>query len=382
MKGTLVVLQPTSFCNIDCKYCYLPNRSSTKRMSEAVLENILSVVLRSPQVQPPVTFVHHAGEPLTLPKDYYRAFSERLSYYATKYDREAEQSIQTNATLVDAEWVELFKRYGIGLGVSIDGPQFIHDRNRVTRSENGTHEKVMRGVKLLQQADLDFNVIMVLTDFALDYPDEIYEFFVENDIKYVGFNIDEFGATPYISSYVNGDWDVVVQRYRYFMKRLLELVDMGEGRLVVREFTKIAASLLRDANGQKRIFNGVRTPLNILNFDVDGNFSTFSPELLNAKSEEYGDFLMGNIYEHEIQDILGLPKFQRIHHSIEIGADICGDTCNYWRFCGGGSPADKFFEFGRFDVAETTACKIHKKVMIDVYLEHLTAGRENSIGSL
>lgn len=381
MYGTLVILQTTSFCNIDCKYCYLPNRASTKKMSPELIEKILDTVLKSSAVKCPVTFVHHVGEPLVMPKDYYRHFSERLRFFSEKYNRRTEQSIQTNAILIDQEWISIFKEFGIKLGVSVDGPQFIHDSNRITRNGKGTHDLVMRGVRYLQAHSIDFNTIMVLTTEALDYPDEIFTFFVENGFRYVGLNIDEFGATSYTSSFTQQDAAAISQKYRKFMRRMIELSDKREGKLVIREFTKIAASLIRDAHGQKHIFNGVRTPLNILNFDVDGNFNTFSPELLNAKSQIYGDFLMGNVFTDNIEDILESNKYKRIHSEIQAGVSICEQTCDYWRFCGGGSPADKFYEYGRLDIGETTACRFHKKMMIDEYLEYLMSDA-NAEGSM
>ena len=68
----LLVLQPTPFCNIDCSYCYLPNRQSTRRMSAAVLDRVFAEVFASGLVRKAFTIVWHAGEPLVLPPVYYQ----------------------------------------------------------------------------------------------------------------------------------------------------------------------------------------------------------------------------------------------------------------------------------------------------------------------
>ena len=186
---TLVVLQPTPFCNIDCQYCYLPDRSNTKRMPIEVIRRVASEVLSSNLIEAPFVFLWHLGEPLAVPPSFYEeAFSE-IAQINEEYKREYVHSFQTNATLLNEQWVDLVKRHRIRLGISVDGPAFIHDRQRLTRKGNGTYSAVISGIKLLQMANVPFGVITVLTDFSLDYPDELFQFFLENGINDVGFNI-------------------------------------------------------------------------------------------------------------------------------------------------------------------------------------------------
>src|SRR5437763_17028906 len=66
----LLVLQPTPFCNLDCSYCYLPDRQSTRRMSRAMLEATFRWVFTSGLARQPFTLLWHAGEPLVLPVAY------------------------------------------------------------------------------------------------------------------------------------------------------------------------------------------------------------------------------------------------------------------------------------------------------------------------
>ena len=78
----MVVLQPTTFCNIDCKYCYLPQRSEKNRMSLEVVSRAASEVFSSSLFDGEVVFLWHLGEPLSVPIEFYeKAFAEidRLS---------------------------------------------------------------------------------------------------------------------------------------------------------------------------------------------------------------------------------------------------------------------------------------------------------------
>ncbi len=362
---TLVVLQPTTFCNIDCRYCYLPERAKAKRMSIDVVRRVASEVLSSDLVDGPFVFLWHLGEPLAVPPSFYEeAFSE-ISRINQAHQREYFHSFQSNATLLDEQWIDLIKHYHIELGISLDGPAFIHDRQRVRRSGKGTHADVLRGVDLLQAHNVPFGVIAVLTDFTLDYPDEFFEFFREHNIDNVGFNIDEIEGIHTSTSFSESQ---SVKRYKRFLSRLLELTDQHHGAIKFREVWTNLRSL---TTGTDEPYNTTNKPLRILNIDVKGNFSTFCPELVAATSQKYGDFVMGNILKDGLADLATNPVFQLVQREIEDGLALCKKTCSYWNYCGGGSPSNKFFEHGRFDVAETTTCRVHKKATVDVLVDYL-----------
>src|SRR5215470_1623421 len=95
----LLVIQPTPFCNINCSYCYLPDRQSTKQMSPETLEQTFAWVFSSGLVREPFTLLWHAGEPLVVPP----AFYERAAALLGRYNRqgvEVYHALQTNATLI------------------------------------------------------------------------------------------------------------------------------------------------------------------------------------------------------------------------------------------------------------------------------------------
>src|SRR5262245_929468 len=92
----LVVLQPTTFCNIDCQYCYLPDRSKTKRMSISVIRRIAAEVFGSNLFDGEIAFLWHLGEPLSVPPDFYEeAFSE-IARISLEYNRSHAHVFQTN----------------------------------------------------------------------------------------------------------------------------------------------------------------------------------------------------------------------------------------------------------------------------------------------
>src|SRR5215472_4744747 len=132
----LVVVQPTPFCNIDCRYCYLADRSNRAILAEATIANLFSQIFASGWIQDGFNVVWHAGEPMVLPIDYYRrAF--RLIDSLKPPNIELTHAFQTNGKLIDDAWCGFFTEAKVNVGVSIDGPKRLHDINRRNRAGQG-----------------------------------------------------------------------------------------------------------------------------------------------------------------------------------------------------------------------------------------------------
>src|SRR5262249_51685452 len=120
---------------------------------------------------------------------------------------------------------------------------------------------------------------------------------------------------------------------------------------------------------------GARTqenkPWAIVNVDCEGNFSTYSPELLGVSSLTHGGFTLGNVTTDSLEAVMASPRFRRLEDEIGRGVEMCREGCGYFPFCGGGPPANKYFENGTFASTETLFCRLHKQACLDVTLELL-----------
>jgi uncharacterized protein len=367
----LLILQPTPFCNLACDYCYLPDKSSTKKMPMQVIEAALKRAFDSGLIHEKFTVVWHSGEPLAAGLSFYKEAFALIERMRPKHIK-IEHSLQTNGTIISDEWCELFKEYQVKVGVSVDGPEFLHDRHRKTKSGHGTHAKVMRGIQLLQKHGLDVHTISVLTREALEYPDEMFEFFLNSDIRSAGFNIEEKEGVNTNSSLEEGATE---EKYKNFMSRIYDLNKGTENRLRIRELHTAKESIRywNPAGGKMSQIVGLQenSPFKIISVDHDGFFSTFSPELLGMPTEKYGKFTLGNVLLDSFEDAARSAKFRDIARDIKAGIRNCEKTCAYFAVCGGGSPANKLYENGSFESTETFYCRMQKKANIDMVLDKL-----------
>src|SRR5262245_59967679 len=236
----LLVLAPTPFCNLNCSYRYLPDRQSTKKMSPGTLRQALDWVFSSGLAREPFSLLWHAGEPLVMPVDFYEEATALLGR-ANRGGVRVDHSFQTNATLIDRRWCDFFLRHNVHLGVSVDGPDFLHDRYRRTRQGAGTLDRVLRGIRQLGEHQVPFFALTVLTAESLAYPDELFDFHRTNEIGSIGFNVEEIEG-PHITSSLLGAG--MRERFRRFFRRFLELACSADPPLVVREFETSTAALL------------------------------------------------------------------------------------------------------------------------------------------
>ena len=152
MPAFHLLAKPTGAqCNLDCDYCFFLSKEmlypdSRFRMSDEQLEDYLRQLIEAHAHLPEVTIAWQGGEPTLMGLDFFRR-SVQITSRLLKPGQRALHTIQTNGTQIDEEWAQFFKENDYLVGISIDGPQQIHDAYRVTQGGRGSFDKVMRGAR-------------------------------------------------------------------------------------------------------------------------------------------------------------------------------------------------------------------------------------------
>ena len=168
-----------SACNLRCQYCYYLEKekispSPSQMMSDEMLELFIRDYIKS-QTTLEVLFTWHGGEPLLRPISFYERVLELQQRYAGS--RHIANAIQTNGTLLTDEWCEFLRKNNFLVGISIDGPQHLHDALRHNRSGEGTFKDVMRGLRLLAKHNVEWNAMATVNSANVSHPLEFYRFF-------------------------------------------------------------------------------------------------------------------------------------------------------------------------------------------------------------
>jgi len=361
----LVVIQPTPFCNIDCDYCYLPDRANRAVMREEVLREIFRQIFALKRAQDTFNVVWHSGEPLVLPPEWYERSFAVIGELRPPHVR-IRHEFQTNGMLVTDEWCDFFRRHDILLGVSIDGPRELHDAHRRTRGGTGSFDKAMAGVRRLRTQGVEFGVITVLTGRSLDCAAELFGFYEEIDPRAIALVPEETDGVHTGNSLAGSD---TVERYKDFLRTFRALMKASGKAWRIRDFDAIGQCMLAApgaARGNAQAIVG-----GFLCFDYRGDLNTFSPELMAMTHAGQRPFRLGNIMEMPLADMLAGDRARALAQEVAAGVERCRSSCGYFDLCGGGSPSNKFFENGSFASAETLHCQLRIKATADVLLQDI-----------
>ncbi|HEX8631211.1 MAG TPA: cyclophane-forming radical SAM peptide maturase AmcB [Catenuloplanes sp.] len=348
-----VVMQPTTLCNLDCTYCYLPWRADDRRMPVAVAEAVAGPV-NAWAADRRFSVVWHGGEPLAAGREHFAALLE-------PFDERVEHHVQTNATLVDDAWCAFFTEHGVRVSVSVDGPR---ERNgeRVTRGNRPAYDRILAGVGALRRHGIGFSALCVVTRPEPGLAAELYGYFLELGCDVLGINIEEregvnTRANAHPEEAVTGFWTELTAAWR------------RDPRIHLREVEwslRYAGAVLDGTEDD--VLPRQLDPIPTVAYD--GSVVLLSPELAGFSDPRYGDFTSGNVLTTALPEILAAATTTPWVAEFLTGVQACRQTCPYFGFCGGAHAANRYFEHGRFDGTVTDHCRNSKMRLLEGVLNH------------
>lgn len=177
-------------CNLDCKYCFYlekeqlyPNNERWK-MSDDKLETFIRDYIAA-QPSQEVSFAFQGGEPTLLGVSYFHKVVEFQKKHAN--GKQITNAFQTNGTLLDDEWGEFLAENQFLVGLSIDGPEDLHNFYRVDKKGRDTYKDVMRGLNILRKHQVEFNTLTCINAQTVQHPIKIYKFLKDIGSRYLQF---------------------------------------------------------------------------------------------------------------------------------------------------------------------------------------------------
>jgi uncharacterized protein len=350
VSGFNIMAKPTGpVCNLDCAYCYYLEKekiypgTSGFKMSNDTLEVFTRKYIHE-QPGPEVTFVWHGGEPTLLGIDYFR----QAIRYQKKYGsgKRVFNSLQTNGILLNDEWCSFFKENNFLIGISIDGPEKLHDYYRVNKGGHGSFAKVMKGIEFLKKHGVEFNTLTVINNINCDQPLEVYRFLKQAGSGYMQFiPITERiakGIAPealaFISPRYDGQaevtpWSVQPVKFGKFLVAVFnEWVKKDVGRYYVQIFDSALA-------------NEVGRPAGVCVFNERcGNALAIehNGDVFSCDHFVYPEYKLGNINQSTLKKMLLSPEQQRFGNDKYDALPRQCKECDVYLYCRGECPKNRF----------------------------------------
>lgn len=336
MKGhvnvatSLHIFVVTTACNVECVYCQAKSGASCQPifMTKETAEKAVDIALQSPAKC--LNFEFQGGEPLLN----FEIIKHIVEYAEVKKGQhEITYNVVTNLTLLTDEILDYFVEYHFGVSTSIDGPAFVHDKNRPFRSGGGTFEKAVSSIKRVQERGIRVGAIQTTTRDSLAFPREIVRAY-----KDLGFDsIFIRPLTPLGKAATN--WDTIgytPDEYILFYREVIdELLQINKNERYMRE--DHSSILLNRIDGKFVNYMELRSPcgasIGQLAYYADGNIFTCDE---GRMLHEMGDhtFRLGNVYQNSYAEIINNGVCRTVcASSILETIPTCCD-CVYQPYCG------------------------------------------------
>lgn len=373
------MLKPAgSTCNLDCSYCYYLDKAvqyggRQAVMSDELLERYIRQYIEANEV-PTVTFCWHGGEPLLLGLDFYRrAVSLQEKYAAGK---RIENTLQTNGTLVDGAWCDFFAAHGFLVGLSLDGPQDLHDAFRRTRGGAPTFERVIRTVGMFREHGVEYNTLSVVSRLSEGRGAEIYRFFRDEvGSRYMQFLpavehvVDREGlrrpliVAPEREGARLAEWSVTAGGYGQFLCDIFdEWVVSDVGQVFVQLFDATLAQ-----------WCGVRPGLCSMGETCgDALVVEHNGDVYSCDHFVYPEYLLGNIRETSLAEICRSKRCRDFGLAKRNALPAECLRCRYYFACRGECPKHRF-ETGSDGCRKNTLCEglYHYLRHVEPYMEYM-----------
>lgn len=342
-KPRTIVLQPTSMCPLACTYCYLPERDLKQEMSTTTARTTASGIHASWSSSGPIEIVWHGGEPLAIGRIKLTNLLEQFE--PLRLAGCIQHKVQTSGALINDRWCDVFDRYGMGVGVSIDGPRSAN-QHRVNRGGRPTFDLVVAGIETLKRRGIPFTILSVVSKDGTDGAEELLDFLAGMGCQWVGINIEARE-----SANVDGDTPTIDQARR-FWRDTFAWSQRNPG-MKVREVESLLTFLASDKEVQGSDAQHDLIPT----IGWNGDVILLSPELLGARDPDYRNFVAGNVLTEPLPTILERAQNMRYVQEFTIGLDNCKATCEFFAYCQGAHAGNRYFEHGAFTATETEHCK-------------------------
>jgi uncharacterized protein len=338
-----------SQCNLDCAYCFylhkedLLQQPKKSRMSETLLEQHIRQYIEA-HTGSEVVFSWQGGEPTLMGLEFFQRVIDLQTRYR-KPGQAIENDLQTNGILLDAQWCSFLKHNGFLVGLSIDGPEKLHDAYRYSKGGTPTFQRVMAAVALLHQYDVPFSALCVVNRENAKRPTDVYRFLRDEvrprmiqfipcvepaDFKTVA---PSYGSASVVADSAATDWSVLPEDWGYFLGRVWdEWLRRDYGKVFVDQFENVISQLF-GYGAQKCVSSQICGKALALEHNGD---------LYSCDHFVYPEYRLGNILRDHEGNLAFSEQQKKFAYAKSDALPRYCKACAYLDLCWGECPKNRF----------------------------------------
>jgi uncharacterized protein len=368
-------------CNLDCTYCYYlekehlyPQSSRDFRMRDDVLDNYVRQYIET-HPSDSIQFAWQGGEPTLLGVGFFERAIELQKRYAN--GKKIENALQTNGTLLDDKWGEFLSRNRFLIGLSVDGPQELHDAYRVDKGGQPTFARVMRGLEILKKHGVEFNTLTVINRLNSYRPNEVYRFLKQIGSKFLQFIpvVEQVAGEPdpnglvLLKPYARqktevSDWSVEPLQFGRFLQQVFDSwVTQDVGRIFVQIFDVALES-----------WYGLPQSLCVFAAECGRALAVeHNGDLYSCDHFVYPENRLGNIMERSMASLMSSPQQSRFGAAKATALPSDCQKCDVRFACNGECPKHRFTQTAAGEYGLNYLCAGYKHFFhhIDPYMRFM-----------
>jgi len=310
-----VMLIPTLGCPANCNYCWSSEEKSPIMSIETIKEVVEWLKIFR---QDSVTFTFHGGEPLLAGAEFYREALPLLVEGLSS--RNIAFAIQTNMWKLTPEIAEIFARYNVPIGSSLDGPQELNDLQR----GKGYYEKTMRGYEIAKDHGLTVRFITTFTSHSVKFREDIFNFYLDK-----GLTLKLHPCLPSLKGDNPEKWALDPKEYGELLIYLLDKYLENMGKIEVMNIDHLC----------KCVFTGRGTVCTFV--DCMGDTFAVGPDGGIYPCYRFvgmPEYVMGNVYDRPTMADLAQSDAWKLMHKYKEFVDTACGKCAHIKYCRGGCP--------------------------------------------
>ncbi len=323
-------------CNLDCRYCFYKHKKSTypKRHDFKMSSKVLAQFIReyiSIKNDREISFAWQGGEPMLMGMEFFELVVSLQKKYCPA-GKTITNIIQTNGTLIDNQWSQFLRKQNFLVGISIDGPQKLHDIHRVDTTGNPSFFRVIQAIELLQSHNVQFNTLTVVNNQNSKSPEILYEFLKDIGSGYIQFIplVNFKKKTKHDSSdNIVCSQTVTPQDYGDFLCRIFD-------QWVTRDVGKVYVNLFETflgiwCTGHSSLCTFSKSCGNNLILEHNG-------DLFSCDHYVRPTYLLGNIMTNKLSSLVMNKKQKKFSRLKNQSINNYCHQCDFFSICHGGCP--------------------------------------------